>query len=116
MSKSNWNPEVSLLHLGLIFHSDSRQYEIPKDKKLRFAELRENILASKTVHVKTLQKIMGKCTSFQLCIPAARLYIRVMAKEIGKATSSGSSIRIEGDLREELEFWRFLDEHSEWAV
>jgi hypothetical protein len=112
LTKSVWTPELALLHLGLIFHSDSRQFE----KKERFAVLREEILASESVYLKTLQKLMGKCVSFQLCIPAARLYIRLMAREIGKATKYGSLIKIQGELREEIEFWRFLDHHTEWAT
>jgi hypothetical protein len=114
-SKSIWLPTCSLRHLGLITHSDTRQFQIPEDKKQKFIELRECILREDVIPVKTLQKFMGKCVSFKLCIPAASLYIRAMALEISHAGKARRDVRVVGDVRDEIIFWRFLDGHSDWA-
>jgi hypothetical protein len=46
-------------------------------KKDFFALLRENILFQKLVSFKTPPTFTGKCISFMLAVPAARLYTRV---------------------------------------
>ena len=38
-------------------------------------EIRENVLASKTVTLKTLQRFAGKAVSFSLAIAACKLYL-----------------------------------------
>jgi hypothetical protein len=88
--KSTWVPQLSLLHLGLIVHVDSRQFSIPLKKKESFMLLRNSILGSEYIQIKTLEKFMGKCMSFRLCVPVARLYIRVMARSIAEARKSGA--------------------------
>ena len=58
---------------------------------------------------------MGKCISFSLCVPAAKLYIRAMAREIGRANKNNPLIHITADLRAEILFWRFLDDFTDWV-
>jgi hypothetical protein len=82
LQKSTWFPTVSLRFLGLLVHTDTREFQIPEDKKTNFKLIREEILTSDRVHIKQLQKFMGKCMALSLCVPAARLYIRVMAASI----------------------------------
>ena len=51
---------------------------IPEDKKIKFAQLRKQILLREsTITLKSLQRLMWKCNSFSL--PATKFYIRVMA-------------------------------------
>ena len=52
---------------------------------------------------------MEKCISFSLAFPGAKLYIRKMAQAVGRASPKGE-IQLTAGLREELEFWRVLDE------
>ena len=113
--KSEWFPLLRMLHLGLIMHSDTRFFEIPEAKKLSFKSVRESILDSNLVHTKLLQKLMGKCVSFSLCIPVAKMYIRAMARSISWAEKKGCLIPVVGDLKEEILFWRFLDNHDNWV-
>jgi hypothetical protein len=115
MSKSLWYPRLTMLHLGLIVDSELRQFCIPLGKRDSFRVLRTSILDSDTIYVKTLEKLMGKCMSFKLCVPIARLYIRVMARRIAEALRSGDLIKVEGDLKEEIQFWNFIDDYGEGA-
>ena len=42
-------------------------------------------------------------------VPAAQLYIRVVAHAISRCEKQGTPIPLDGDLREEILHWRFLD-------
>lgn len=112
--KSVWVPSICIRSLGFDVHSDSRHFSIPQEKIDAFSSLRESILSQEYVHVKVLQKLMGKCVSFSLCIPAAKLYIRCMARAVGKLEKSSQQVKIVGDLKQEIEHWRFLDGEVQW--
>ena len=71
--------------------------------------MRESILNSDKVDIKTLQKFAGKCVSFVLAVPAARLYTREVNIAISVLSKRSSSLPLVGGLREEILFWRFLD-------
>ena len=60
---------------------------------------------------------MGKCISFMLVVPAAKLFTGEMSIAISKASKNKRPIRISGPLREEIMSWRFLDSwqgHMKW--
>jgi hypothetical protein len=59
--------------------------------------------------VKLLQKFMGKCISFYLCVPAAKLYIRNMAAAISKASRSSQMLVVGKELAQEIEAWAFME-------
>ena len=102
-------PATRIQYLGMIVDSAAQAFCIPEDKKLKFAQLREQILLREaTVSSKSLQRLMGKCISFSLAFPGAKFYIREMAASIARA-SNGSEVKISPVLREEILFWRFLD-------
>ncbi len=107
--KSVWCPTLQLRHLGLMIFSDIGQFGIPENKKDSFKLLRENILSQKQVPLQCLQKIMGKCMSFCLVYPAAKLYIRNMARAVAATQKCSKFVKISGELREEIEFWGFID-------
>lgn len=117
LSKCVLAPTKQLVFLGLLIDSHAQAFLIPKEKRHKFAELREMILAYKSsAPLKSIQKLMGKCTSFSLAFPGAKFYIREMAAAIGKA-GRGLEVTLSPDLRHEIEFWRFLDQwesHIPW--
>lgn len=57
---------------------------------------------------------MGKCISFSLAFPGAKFYIREMAHAIGRASVKGEN-QLTAGLREELEFWQFLDDWDSYV-
>ena len=60
--------------------SRAQAFCIPEDKKIKFPQLREQILLrGSTITLKSLQGLMGKCNSFSLAFPATKFYIREMA-------------------------------------
>ena len=101
----------------MLIDSTLQAFLIPEEKKERFASLREGIFIRKSsIPLKSLQRLMGKCMSFSLAFPGAKFYIREMAQAVGRASPKGE-IQLTAGLREELEFWRFLDErgkHIPW--
>lgn len=113
IKKSVLAPTTSLEYLGLTVDSEKQSFLIPQRKKESFAILRELILSSKQpIPLKTLQRFQGKCISFSLAVPAAKLFIREISKvrpeRAGKDTVNLSEIQ-----REEVSYWRFLDNWDE---
>lgn len=102
-------PVMSISYLGMIVDSSQQAFLVPGDKREKFAHLRENILGyQSSVPLKSIQRFMGKCISFSLAFPGAKFYIREMAASIGKA-DGGREVQFSPLLREEIQFWRFLD-------
>lgn len=87
---------------------------IPEEKKVKFKVLREKILASQTVTLKTLQRFAGKAVSFSLAIAGCKLYLREIFKAVaGLVRNSKPAVKVTGVLQSELEYWRFLDDWSD---
>ena len=107
----------TLVYLGLCCDSTLTAFSLPSDKIQTFAELREQTLSEQSVSLVCLQKIIGKCISFSLVVPAAKLFTREMNLAVSRALKSKKFVKITGPLRKELEYWRFLDTwegHMTW--
>ena len=78
LAKSVLQQSTRIIYLGLVVDTSIKQaFFLPQDKVVKFAKLREAILASKkVVQVKTLQRFQGKCISFSVAVPGAKLFIR----------------------------------------
>ena len=80
------------------------------EKKEKFLQLVREILHASKVTVKTLQRLVGKCVSFSLAVPAAQLFTKQMNAAIaGGQRTPHRLIPIKGDLREEISHWLFLE-------
>ena len=112
LKKSVLVPTTQLEHLGFIVDSEKQAFRIPARKIQSFAQLREYILARKNVDVKTLQRFQGKCISFSLAVPAAKLYIRNISASIASCTDP-CQVKMTTYLFEEVALWRFLDTWSD---
>ena len=104
--------------LGLCCDSTLAAFSLSSDKLQKFAEFREQILSERSVSLVSIQKIIGKCISFSLVVPAAKLFSREMNLAVSRALlKSKKFVKITGPLRKELEYWRFLDTwegHMTW--
>ena len=69
-------------YLGFLIDSSSEVYRLIPEKKRKFIELIRETLRSRYVSVKTLQRLVDKCVSFSLAVPAARLFTREMSAAI----------------------------------
>ena len=59
----------------------------------------------------TLQRFSGKVISFSLAILGSKLYVREVFKAISRHSgSSRPTVKLEANLRAEIEYWRFLDD------
>lgn len=116
LHKSQLGYQTSLKHLGFIADSIKRAYFLPPEKKRVFSELREKVLDRKNVDLRTLQRLVGKCISFALVVPGAQLYTREMNAAISRCVrSSKNEVPLEGGLRREVEYWRFLDDWQDFC-
>ncbi|KAJ8301420.1 hypothetical protein KUTeg_020407 [Tegillarca granosa] len=81
--------------------------------------MRESILAMMKVHVCQLQRFAGKCVSMVLVIPGAKLYTREVNSVISWCLRNSKDISLNGNLRSEIEYWRFIDSwtgFSKWRT
>ena len=111
IAKSQWVASTVVCFLGFLCDSSRQAFLLPDDKRLKFSSLREQMLASRNIGLKMLQRFAGKVISFSLAVPGCKLYIREMFKAISQPSrSSRPFARIDGDLCAEILYWRFLDE------
>lgn len=109
LSKSVLIPVHGLVFLGLWIDALRGAFLLPRCKREAFSALREEILQQSSVSLKTLQRLQGKCISFMLAIPAAKLYTNELAYAISKAAKCSRPIPLCGPLLEEVLHWRFID-------
>ena len=117
LSKSVLIPVQKLIFLGLSCDSLLTAFLLPREKIEKFATLRERILSQRSVTIVCLQKLVGKCVSFSLVVPAAKLFTREMCIALSNAQRTKRFVRILRPLRDEIQFWRFLDSwegHMPW--
>ncbi|KAK3716426.1 hypothetical protein QZH41_000492 [Actinostola sp. cb2023] len=69
----------------------------------------QEILQGSVVSVKALQRLAGKCVSFSLAFPAARLFTREMNCAISKGQKSSRPVFLKDALRKEIAYWLFLE-------
>ncbi|KAJ8300066.1 hypothetical protein KUTeg_021585 [Tegillarca granosa] len=110
LEKSVFEPSQSILFLGMVTDSIKQCFLLPDKNKKHFACLRDAILSNSSVDLKTLQRFAGKCISFLLALPTAKLYTREVNMAIGQAVKNGKSVAVSGDLKSEIEHWRLLDD------
>ena len=84
-------------------------FRIPKEKRRTFAHIRDKILTKSLVGVLELQRFVGKCVSFNLALPGAKLFTSTCNISIGEAIRAEKSVEVKGRLKEELEHWRYID-------
>ena len=109
LNKSVLTPTQKITFLGFVSDSVLQAFILPKEKREKFAVLRESMIRSKTVALKTLQRFAGKAISFSLAVPAAKLYIRQVNASISQCFNKQKPILVSEELKEELVHWRFLD-------
>lgn len=99
----------SALSFWMFCDSQKLAFLLPDEKKLAFVKLRDYILSSEIVSLKTLQRFAGKCISLVLAIPASRLFSREVNRAISLASKNSREVVMYKELREELLFWKFID-------
>ena len=102
LEKSILVPQLVVLYLGFLSDSVAQMFHMLPDKKARFLQLVRKILDGLSVTVQTLQRLVGKCTSFALAVPAARLFTRNMNGMISWGLRTLRPIPVSGPLRKEI--------------
>lgn len=109
LKKCVFQPVQCLKHLGFMVDSIKQAFILPKDKIMRFLELREYLLSCSELEVRSLQRFAGKCISFSLAIPAAKLYSIEVNRSISWCLRNSKTVIMDDFLWCELEHWRFID-------
>ncbi|KAK3751012.1 hypothetical protein QZH41_020176, partial [Actinostola sp. cb2023] len=98
-------PQKQIKFLGFISDTEQEAFYLPINKQKDFLALVASILAKRHVSVHTLQRLAGKCSSFNLAIQDARLYTNEMNMAIGKALKTSKPAHLSPALRLEIERW-----------
>ena len=99
LAKSILSPRLAVPYLGFLVDSSREVFHIILSKKARFLQLIRDILNSNAVSVKTLERLAGKCVSFSLAVPAAKLLTREMKRMISKGLRTKRPIPLRGELK-----------------
>ncbi|KAK6168150.1 hypothetical protein SNE40_022033 [Patella caerulea] len=107
-------PSQKIVYLGMIIDSIHQTFALTETKIEKFVYLREEILALNRVNLLSLQRFAGKCLSFSLAIPGAKLFVGTCFRTIATnfTVNSKDYIPISKELKEEIEFWRFLENYN----
>ena len=113
LAKSVLVPSQTVPYLGFLSDSAREVFHLRPEKRQTFLALVKEVLGKPFVTVKTLQRLAGKCVSFSLVVPAAKLFTR----EVKAAISRGQRINANhtkplpliGKLKDEIEHWLFLE-------
>ena len=109
LAKSVLSPRTVVPYLGFLSDSARQVFHLIPEKKNKFLKLIREVLDAKTVTIKTLQRLVGKCVSFSLVVPGARLFTKEMNVAISKSHLSSKLIRVCGALEKEISHWLFLE-------
>lgn len=109
LSKSILTPLKIVPYLGFLADFSMEVFHLIPEKKHKFVRLVQETLQSTYASVKTLQRLVGKCTSFSRAVPAVRLFTREMNAAISKGICSQKPILLRGSLREEISHLLFLE-------
>ena len=109
------SPSRSPPLLGFVCDSVRQTLIIPQDKRNKFTTLRKDSLSSPFVSLKLLKRFSGKVISFSLAIPGSKLYVREVFKAVSRHSgSSRPTVKLEANLRADIEYWRFLDDWKDY--
>lgn len=109
LSKSILIPRKTVPFLGFLVDSRNEAFHLIPEKKAKFLQLIRQTLEGRYVSVKTLQRLVGKCVSFSLAVPAARLFTKEMNGAISYGQRTQKPVAVQGLLREEISHWLFLE-------
>ena len=108
VDKSILVPRQAVPYLGFLVDSTKLAFLLLEAKRKKFLDLLHVILSSSLTDLKALQRLAGKCNSFTLAVPGARLYTNEINRAISKATRSSRPIPMTGSLKQEIRSWDFL--------
>ena len=90
-------------------NSLEEMFQMITEKQVWFLALVTEILKGRDITFNVLQKLVRKCVTFSLAIPAAILFTCEMNTAISMAQRTGKSILLHDPLWEEIAHWSFLD-------
>ena len=110
ITKSVLFPTQVLFFLGMLVDTLKCTFFVTDKRKAKLKRLKEVILNGRVTSLLTLQKFTGVCCSMILAIRASKLYTTACNKAISRAIKSNElMIPVCGELRDEIEYWKFLD-------
>jgi hypothetical protein len=111
--KSILSPVQGITFLGMDIDSRDMSFYITDKRRHKLKDLRANILQASRVPVQIVQMFTGLCISMCLAIPGAKLYTSECNHAISQSILNCMDILINDNLREEIQYWEFIDTRIE---
>ena len=106
-------PSQKVPYLGFLSESAREVFHLRPEKRQRFLALVKDVLGKPFATVKTLQRLAGKCVSFSVVVPAAKLFTREMNAAISRGQRINANhtkpLPLTGKLKDEIAHWLFLE-------
>ena len=110
-TKSTLFPTQSMVHLGFGIDSRTMSFSITDKYKKKFRAFRSEMLLRGTANLLDLQKWVGKCNHLRMVFPANSLFTfeaRALMARVGE-----TRVPLPKEVVEEMNFWSFVDSHTE---
>ena len=108
--KSTFEPAKEIEFLGFEINTEHETIRVPDNKWEKFTNLADELLESKWINPKLLEKFRGKCCSFLLACPMMRLFIRNQSRWIAEA-NKGTGLKmgkklLSSEVKSEILRWK----------
>ena len=109
LSKSILSPQKMVPYLRFLSDSSRAAFRLIPEEKEKFLHLIRETVSWSIISVKTLQRLVGKCVSLSIAVPAALLFTREMNNTIFKGLRTSCPVRMYPPLHQEISHWFFLE-------
>ena len=110
-TKSSIQPTQSMIHLGFGIDSRNSSFSITDKCRRKVATRRNELLDRGTADLHDVQSWVGKCNHLRLVFPASSLFTFECRRWM--SSLGDDKIPIPEVVRQEIEFWSFVDTHTE---
>ena len=110
-TKSSIQPTQNMVHLGYGIDSRNSSFYITDKCRRKVATRRNELLDRGTADLHDIQSWVGKCNHLRLVFPASSLFTFECRQWM--SSLADDKIAIPDAVRQEIEFWGFVDTHTE---
>ena len=100
-----------MIHLGFGIDSRTSSYTITEKYRKKFKKFRQELLERGTASLNDVQRWVGKCNHLHLVFPGNSLF--TSEARLFMSTAGDDRVPLPQAMREEIEFWSFVDSYTE---
>ena len=110
-TKSSLIPTQKMIHLGFGIDSRTSSYTITEKYRKKFKKFCQELLERGTACLNDVQRWVGKCNHLHLVFPGNSLF--TSEARLFMSSAGDDRVPLPQAVREEIEFWSFVDSYTE---